>query len=743
MGEFRIEIIALVLSSFLLVSTAQSQKTRSDQLQTDELFEMSLEELFNLEVTVGSNVMTDVNKQPVSITNISRDELLLSGGRTLGEALMYFVPGFFVVEDQDDLIAAFRGMATDNNSKVMLLFNGKQMNTEFFWGPAESIWNSTNYEYVERVEVIRGPGSVTLGQGALLGVINIITKDVIDENGVLASLTTSYGLNDFAQAAADVLFKDNELNGYFHLAQNQYNGQKLPDQGWVREKSNEGTNSGTVYDMGHRLNRSENFTSIAKIGYKQFDLQFLHIDHTKDLYNFYRDREEMQQILTSVNADYTHQFTDATKLKISGSFAKDNFALYSHTGASMGGTREDRFGLKALLNLNDLFEGNKLAVGLEYRRFEMGKANKFNNNYIANVLGSFDPLTANSQLTMGFRSDIDIYSFFLEDFYTVNDHIDVFAALRYDYHPFWGNNISPRAGVLAKVNEDLRLRLSYQSGFRGAVGLHYTGGYRRDGHLSAENYDKVSASGIPEAENIPSIEPERMSNFELATNYSINKVLDLELTAFYSIVSHVIDVGVIFANPSDFQMPNIGTDIPGDWNGYWYFKNTPGDFGQYGLESVLTYKNGSLTARLSHALVKVATVTQQQQQLAEDGESMYLSYDADEDQIHFKAYPENVVRAHVTYKPFEKMQTSVNAMYYSAWYSPIGTQSPSGFIVNVGASYQILDDLSLMINAKNLLNETALYPMNSNAGGEDVSPGTPAWETTTFWATLRWMLTIE
>jgi len=740
MGEFRIKITALVLASFFMASTAWSQNSDATQLETDELFEMSLEELFNLEVRVGSNVITDVNKQPVSITNISRDELLLSGGRTLGEALMYFVPGFFIVEDQDDLIAAFRGMATDNNSKVMLLINGKQMNTEFFWGPAESIWNSTNYEYIERVEVIRGPGSVTLGQGALLGVINIITKEGFEDDGVVASITGSYGLDDFVQAATDVIFKNKELNGYFHFGRNQYNGQKLRNEGWAREKNDEGFNSRTVFDMGHRLNRSANFTNIAKIGYKQFDFQFVHADQIKDLYNFYRDREEMQQILTTVSADYTHEFATGNKVKLSGSYAQDNFSLYSHGGTSMGGTREDRYGVKALWNVNNLFEGNKLAVGLEYRRFEMGKANKYNNNYIANVLGSFNPITANTQLTMGFRSDIDIYSFFLEDFYTINDHVDVFAALRYDHHPFWGNNISPRAGILMKVNEDLRLRLSYQSGFRGAVGLHYTGGYRRDGHLSAENYDKVSAAGIPEAENIPSIEPERMNNFELATNYSITKNLDLELTVFYSIITHVIDVGVIFADPDDFQMPNIGTDVPGDWNGYWYFKNTPGDFGQYGLESSLTYKSGNLSASLSHALVKVATVTTQQQQLAENDESMYLSYDANTDQIHFKAYPENVVRANIMYKPIEKLQTSVNALYYSAWYSPIGTQSPAGFIVNMGASYQIHDDLSFMINAKNLLNETALYPMNSNAGGEDVSPGTPAWETTTFWATFRWQL---
>ncbi|NMM47920.1 TonB-dependent receptor plug domain-containing protein [Marinigracilibium pacificum] len=727
---------AIMVGLMLLIANIAHSQNESE-IDQDDLLQMSIEELMNIEINVGSNVVTDIHKQPVSVTTIKRDELLMSGGRTLSEAIMYFVPGFFAVEDQDDLIAGFRGMAPDNNSKVMLLLNGEIMNTEFFWGPAQALLNSTNYEYIERIEVIRGPGSVTLGQGALLGIINIVTKENLAEDGALVSVTGAYGTDKFFQGAADVMFKDDELEGYFHLSRNQYEGQELRNEGWVSQQGNQGVEGGTVFDMGHRLGRANNLTSIAQIGYKGFNLKFVHADQTRDLYNFYRDREQVQQILTSFSTEYIHDFNSNTKLKVSGSFAEDQFALYSLSGTTMGGTSEDRYGLKAIMNMNELFAGNKLAVGFEFRRFEMGKTNKYNNNYIANVVGTFDPTTANSQLTMGFNKDINIYSLFIEDFYAVNDNIDVFAAFRYDNHPFWGSNISPRAGVLAKVNDDLRFRFSYQSGFRGAVGLHYTGGYRRDGHLAAENFNKVSEANIPNEEDIPQIKPEHMDNFELATNYSINEKLNLEVTAFYSIVSNVIDVGVIYADPNVFTMPNIGTDIPGDWNGYWYFKNTPGDFGQYGLESVLSYKTETFSATVSHALVKVAKVTDEQQQLAEDQASMYLAYDAEKDNIHFKAYPENVFRANIMYKPLDKLQLSTNALYYSAWYSPIGTQSPAGFVLNLGASYNITDNISVMANAKNILNETALYPMNSNAGGADVSPGTPAWENPSFWATVR------
>ena len=78
----------------------------------------------SLEVEVASLVEKDLKKQPVSFTTISRNQLLLSGARTLADALSMFVPGLFVVEDQDDVIVGFRGLATDNNSKVLIMVNG-------------------------------------------------------------------------------------------------------------------------------------------------------------------------------------------------------------------------------------------------------------------------------------------------------------------------------------------------------------------------------------------------------------------------------------------------------------------------------------------------------------------------------------------------------------------------------------------------------------------------------------------
>jgi outer membrane receptor for ferrienterochelin and colicin len=741
---------------FLIVlGIASVLPLKAQEQQGSSLYQFSLEDFANPiqtqnSVTVASNLLQSSEKQPASVTTISRQWLQTSGARTLAEALMLFVPGFFLVEDQDDVIAGFRGLAPDNNAKVLLLFNGQSLNTEFFWGPSDAILNSANFDYIERIEVIRGAGSVTLGQGALLGVINIITRQGDDLNHqqslVQGNMNIGVGKNTLLHGSADVQVNTYELKSYFHLSTNRYEGQALRREGWAEAQNNQGYAGGQVADIGLRLKRAENVTMVGVLSYKDFTLNALYSNQTRDLYNFFRDRNVFNQTLTAITGSYRKNLTARLLFRADLSYQKDLFALYSVIGTAMGGTREDRFGGKILLTADEWIAKNKIAVGAEMRRFEMGKPNAQNNNFIANVVGTFDPITANDSLTMGFRKDIHLLSIFAENLYSPSEKLDFFAALRYDNHPFWGSNLSPRIGAIYSPKEKWQWRLSYQAGFRGAVGLHYTGGYRLDGFLRAENYNRIEEAAIGGAgqdglqieRNLPTTLPERIHNIEAALSYRFSEKLHLNSVLFFNRVVNVIDVGVIYRDPAQMPLTAIGTDVAGDWNGFWFFKNTPGAFNQIGTETTLSYQNEvqNLGFRLSHALVRVLSATQAQRELAQNQNSMYLATKDDGD-LHFKAYPENIIRAHLHYKPLKKLALALHGLWYGRWYAPLGSVSEGGFLLNAGLSWDISPRLVGTLNVKNLLNLRSLYPMNSNAGGPDVSQGTPAWESRTFWANIR------
>jgi hypothetical protein len=53
-----------------------------------------------------------------------------------------------------------------------------------------------------------------------------------------------------------------------------------------------------------------------------------------------------------------------------------------------------------------------MAVGVELRYFDMGRKNSYNNNFIANVVGTFDAQTANDQLTMVYAKQLQVASIF-------------------------------------------------------------------------------------------------------------------------------------------------------------------------------------------------------------------------------------------------------------------------------------------------------------------------------------------
>ncbi|HMV42899.1 MAG TPA: TonB-dependent receptor plug domain-containing protein, partial [Leptospiraceae bacterium] len=483
-------------------------------------------------VSVASNVIKDAKKQPVSVSIITKEQIKMSGARTVNEVLTTYVPGFFTVEDQDDTIAGFRGFAPDSNAKVLLLINGHNMNTEWFWGPPDSIINGLNMEYIERIEVIRGPGSVTLGQGALLGVINIITKNGSTTNGT--TLSTKLGQNNYSIGTlqAGGSGKENpDLKTFFQVSTARYNGQELRSEGWARTQTLSGqegyydyqrgltqlvptadvskkySDSLRLFDTytpdpsggfnsvitrrnvatsGARLKRADSDVVTGVINYKNLELTGFYTNQTRDLYNFYRDRNRVQNTIKSGTITYTYDVSDKVSLKFKNYYTVDDIFLRSQKGLTLGGTREYRYGGSIILGLNDLIKNNNTAIGIEFRKYDMGQVNSDGNNFILNysqntadnaLLLDKNGLTPNERNRYVYPGSIAVRSFFMEDFYKLSEKIDIFGAFRYDKHPYWGSNVAPRVGALYEANKDLRFRFSYQEGFRGVVGVSYAGGF--------------------------------------------------------------------------------------------------------------------------------------------------------------------------------------------------------------------------------------------------------------------------
>ena len=142
--------------------------------EATDLFELSLDELLRVEVTVATRTRRALRSAPGIITVIGRDEILASGARTLAD-LLKRVPGVQVLNDfAGQRQVWIRGVVTAENERVLLLIDGvpRREAASANWSPDEHL----DINELERVEIIRGPGSALYGGNAYAGVIALHTR---------------------------------------------------------------------------------------------------------------------------------------------------------------------------------------------------------------------------------------------------------------------------------------------------------------------------------------------------------------------------------------------------------------------------------------------------------------------------------------------------------------------------------------------------------------------------------------
>lgn len=126
----------------------------------------------------------NVSRLPANITVISREDIAKSGSTNLTEVLS--TKGGLVVRGflGNDKKAAvdIRGMGETSVSSVLVLVDGIRHNPSDMAGPDLS---TVSLDQIERIEIIRGAGSVLYGDGAVGGVINIISTPVGRKNSAL------------------------------------------------------------------------------------------------------------------------------------------------------------------------------------------------------------------------------------------------------------------------------------------------------------------------------------------------------------------------------------------------------------------------------------------------------------------------------------------------------------------------------------------------------------------------------
>ncbi len=148
------------------------------------------------EVSAASRTTESVEDAPASVSIITQQELRAMGYPTIAEAVRG-IRGLYLSDDRSYNTIGFRGFSRpgDYGNRVLVLLDGQPMNDNYIWSSYVGTDGRVDIDDIERIEVVRGPGSVLYGSSAFFGVINLVTRSRNQPTHVEGSLGTfEYGI---------------------------------------------------------------------------------------------------------------------------------------------------------------------------------------------------------------------------------------------------------------------------------------------------------------------------------------------------------------------------------------------------------------------------------------------------------------------------------------------------------------------------------------------------------------------
>lgn len=184
--------ITLAAACFLCCFTKVQAQS---MLSPKELKKLSVEELMNIEVTLASRTPQKLTESASAIQVLTGDAIRRSGATNIPEALR-LIPNIQVAQiTANAWIISARGFNTIFANKLLVMIDGRTVYTPLFGGV---IWEQQNVllEDVDRIEVVSGPGGTLWGANAVNGIINIVTKNTKNTQGLYASASVGTFVKD-------------------------------------------------------------------------------------------------------------------------------------------------------------------------------------------------------------------------------------------------------------------------------------------------------------------------------------------------------------------------------------------------------------------------------------------------------------------------------------------------------------------------------------------------------------------
>lgn len=476
-------------------------------------------------VISASRVKENIKKSSATITVIDEDTINKMGANTLLDVLR-IVPGLGVSQSNIyvDKINV-RGIDTWFSEKVLLLLDGHSLNSDLLNGGAASTFTNFPLEHIQRIEIIRGPASALYGENAFMALINIITKEAKDIDGIHVSAKSG----SYNTKAANLLFG--------HMYEN------LDVTANVNYRDTDGYStyiaSDAVGNSGYTNPTSKRLSTDVSVKHKNGF-------YAKANYNTAEDGPRYGAAHALNNEDISKReayFVElGSKYKISDlysldsriyhdSFVADNrweiypegfpTAAFTDGMLAVSGYTNKKSGFETLLRIKQ--ENYTIISGLSYEIQKL-KNPVYKANYNPSTGVPLSTLQDFSTPATNFVSEAErnFWAAYSELLYDIKDNLRLSAGLRYDHYSDFGGVTNPRLGAAWEVNPHNTVKLMYGEAFRAPT--------------FAELYNKNNPALVGNR----NLHPERVKTVELNVRNSSLENLAVSLTLFKSTINDII-----------------------------------------------------------------------------------------------------------------------------------------------------------------------------------------------------------
>ncbi len=451
------------------------------QSEEPSVFDMSLEQLLNLKVSVASRRDEIVREAPAVMTIVTREEIEALGARNLMD-IINRLPSMQVVGH-----AGFYGNKTQiraqpNSSQdrhTLILINGRPVRENINGGNNAYFYLGFPVSSIESIEIIRGPGSVLYGSNAFAAVINIKTRTTTSATTDY-EVSTTYGTFDTQDYNALVTGSTSNLIRY--LAAVRISRSDGPRIGWTDNANRTGfvdykDDSDSVYikigDDALNLQAAYNRYSPGEYGTLGTLTEAIYISEVE---TFFADAGLSRQLCDALSA---HLNLTLNTFSWDGSNDGDTFFERRYSRNLI---------LEPMLKYAPLDDLNLVVGGTaEYDKFG-GRELFEQSRYIHSVYAQAD--------------------------YQLNDWLKPLVGVQYNKLEDIDGNVSPRAGLVLTPGGNWGAKLLYSEAFRRA--------YAAEGHL---NSSFLLGN--------PLLKPEVIETYEAQINYQ-NRRCQIDLTYFNS-----------------------------------------------------------------------------------------------------------------------------------------------------------------------------------------------------------------